>query len=117
MALKMRTTLIETLRADGSAYICKNRESAYTKKMQRRKEMSELAIVRKSHCTACLIFNSNTTTVKKLGRGIPKIISLFGDIRDIIDDADQHGLHLEGGLDDTKLESLDEAEAVIIKQW
>ncbi len=54
---------------------------------------------------------------EKLGRGIPKIISLFGDIRNIIDDADQHGLHLEGGLDDTKLESLDEAEAVIIKQW
>ncbi len=63
-----------------------------------------------------LVFCSNTTTIKKLGRGIPKIVSLFGDIRDIIDDADQHGLRLEGELDDAELDNLDEAEAVIIKQ-
>jgi hypothetical protein len=51
-----------------------------------------------------------------LGRGIPKIVSLFGDIRDIIDDADQHGLRLEGEVDDAELDKLDEAEAIIVKQ-
>ena len=55
-----------------------------------------------------------TITIRRLGRGIPKIVSLFGDIRDIIDDADKHGLHLEGELDE--LDDLDEAEAKIIKQ-
>jgi hypothetical protein len=51
-----------------------------------------------------------------MGRGIPKLVSLFGDIRDIIDDADQHGLRLQGDLDDTELDDLDEAEAVMKKQ-
>lgn len=51
-----------------------------------------------------------------MGRGIPKLVSLFGDIRDIIDDADQHGLRLGGDLDDTELDNLDEAEAVMKKQ-
>jgi hypothetical protein len=51
-----------------------------------------------------------------LGRGIPKIVSLFGDVRDIIDDADQHGLRLEGEVDDAELDKLDEAEAIIVKQ-
>jgi hypothetical protein len=51
-----------------------------------------------------------------LGRGIPKVVCLFGDIRDIIDDADKHGLRLEGELDDAELDDLNEAEATVIKQ-
>ena len=47
---------------------------------------------------------------------VPKIVSLFGDICDIIDDADKHRLRLEGELDDAELDDLDEAEAKIIKQ-
>jgi hypothetical protein len=62
-----------------------------------------------------VIFCSNTTTIKRLGRGIPKIVCLFGDIRDIIDDADKHGLRLEGELDDAELDNLDEAEAALTK--
>jgi hypothetical protein len=63
-----------------------------------------------------VIFCSNTITIKRLGHGIPKIVSLFGEIRDIIDDADKHGLRLEGELDDAELDDLDEAEAKVIKQ-
>jgi hypothetical protein len=58
-----------------------------------------------------VIFGSNRTTIKRLGHGIPKIVCLFGDIRDIIDDADKHGLRLEGELEDAELDDLDEAEA------
>jgi len=85
------------------------------KKTRRRREMSKL-VVQGVHFAAHLIFDSNTTTLKKLGRGIPKIVSLFGDIRDIIDNADQHGLRSEGDLDNIELDNLDEAEVVIIKQ-
>jgi len=65
--------------------------------------------------THLTIVGSSTTTVKKLGRGIPKIVSLFGDICDIIDDADQHQLRLTGELDDTDLDDLHEDEATMIK--
>ena len=65
--------------------------------------------------THLTIVGSSTTTVKKLGRGIPKIVSLFGDIRDIIDDADQHQLRLTSELDDTDLDDLHEDEATMIK--
>jgi hypothetical protein len=78
--------------------------------------MSGLDIVCNYTTHLQVIFCSNTTTIKRLGRGIPKITSLFGDIRDIIDDADKHSLCLDGELDDAELDDLDEAEAVIIKQ-
>lgn len=77
--------------------------------------MSKLNIVW-LYLAAHLVFDSKTTTIKKMGRGIPKLVSLFGDIRDIIDDADQHGLRLGGDLDDTELDDLDKAEAIMIKQ-
>ena len=64
--------------------------------------------------THLTIVGSSTTTVKKLGCGIPKIVSLFGDIRDIIDDAD-HQLRLTGELDDTDLDDLHEDEVTMIK--
>lgn len=74
--------------------------------------MSGLNIVY-NYTTHLQVIFCSTITIKRLGRGIPKIVSLFGDIRDIIDDADKHGLRLEGELDDAEL---DEAEAEIIKQ-
>ena len=77
--------------------------------------MSGLDIVCNYTTHLQVIFCSNTTTIKRLGRGIPKIVCLFGDIRDIIDDADKHSLRLEGELDDAELDDLDEAEAVVIK--
>ncbi len=82
--------------------------------MQRNRGMSKLDIV--CNYMTHLVFCSNTTTIKRLGHGIPKIISLFEDIRDIMDDADKHGLCLEGELNDTELDDMDEAKAVIIKQ-
>jgi hypothetical protein len=82
--------------------------------MQRNRGMSTLDIVR-NYTTHLVFCSSNTTTIKRLGRGIPKIISLFGDIRNIIDDADKHSLHLEGELD-AELDDMNEAEAAIIKE-
>ena len=82
--------------------------------MKRNRGTSTLAHIVRNYTTH-LVFCSNTTTIKRLGRGIPKIVSLFGDIRDIIDDADKHGLRLEGELDDTEFDDMDEAEAAIIK--
>lgn len=79
--------------------------------------MSGLDIVCNYMTHLQVIFCSNTTTIKRLGHGVPKIVCLFGDIWDIIDDADKHSLRLEGELNDTELDDLDEAEAVVTKQW
>lgn len=80
--------------------------------------MSGLDIVCNYTTHLQVIFCSYTATItgKRLGRGIPKIVCLFGDIRDIIDDADKHSLRLEGELDDAELDDLNEAEATVIKQ-
>jgi hypothetical protein len=82
--------------------------------MQRNRGMSTLDIIR-NYTTHLVFCSSNTTTIKRLGRGIPKIVSLFGDIRNIIDDADKHSLRLEGELD-AELDDMNEAEAAIIKE-
>ena len=39
-------------------------------------------------------------TTTKIGRGIPKVVSLFSDIRTILEEADRHDLRAHGLADE-----------------
>lgn len=43
-------------------------------------------------------------TTTKIGRGIPKVVSLFCDIRTTLEEADRHDLRVHGLADDLDVE-------------
>ena len=58
-------------------------------------------------------------TTTKIGRGIPKVVTLFSDIRTIIEEADRHDLHVHELASDLDLDEFidldEEARGNILK--
>jgi hypothetical protein len=58
-------------------------------------------------------------TTTKIGQGIPRVVSLFSDVRTILEDADNHDLRVNGQASDFDLEyfaDLDEDEVEDVKK-
>jgi len=55
-------------------------------------------------------------SLKTLGRGIPKIISLFEPVKLLVTNADKHELHQSGELPDAEFDGLDEDEIEYLKR-
>jgi hypothetical protein len=54
--------------------------------------------------------------LKTLGRGIPKIVSLFEPVKVIVTNADKHELCQSGELADTEFDGLDDNEIEYLKR-
>ena len=46
---------------------------------------------------------SISVTTTKIGRGIPKVVSLFSDVRTVLEDADRHEIRTHGLADDVDI--------------
>ena len=53
-------------------------------------------------------------TTTKIGRGIPKVVSLFSDVRTILEEADRHHLRAHGLADELDLVDFVDLETDVI---
>jgi hypothetical protein len=58
----------------------------------------------------------NIQSLKTLGRGIPKIVSLFEPVKLLVANADKHELCQSGELPDAEFDGLDDEEISQLKR-
>jgi hypothetical protein len=72
--------------------------------------------IRKSCCSSKKIYIYSVPSLKTLGRGIPKIVSLFEPVRLLVANADKHELCQCEELPEADFDGLDEDEITQLKR-
>jgi len=70
-------------------------------------------VLQKFYTRSILILCSR---LKTLGRGIPKIVSLFEPVKSMVTNADKHELCQNGELADTEFDGFDDNEIEYLKR-